>query len=69
MKESLWGGQVEKVESALRNEGAIMVEGAPGRIGGTTLHRELVTGCNPLASSALGEEFLRMITTPDRQRK
>ena len=62
MMESLWGGEVEKVESALRNEGAIMVEGASEKAGSTTLHRELVTGGNPLAANALGDRFLRMIS-------
>lgn len=62
MMETMWGGEVEKVESALRNEGAKMIEGAPEKIGGTTLHRELVTGGNPLAANALGDRFLRMIS-------
>lgn len=62
MMETMWGGEVEKVESALRNEGAKMIEGAPEKVGGTTLHRELVTGGNPLAANALGDRFLRMIS-------
>lgn len=62
MMESMWGGEVEKVESRLRDEGAVMVEGIPEKIGGTTLHRELVTGGNPLAANALGDRFLRMIS-------
>lgn len=62
MFETLMGGEVEKVESALRNEGAVMVEGMPEKIGGTTLHRELVTGANPMAANALGDRFLRMIS-------
>lgn len=60
--ELLWGGEVEKVESALRDAGAVLVEGAPEKIGDTTLHRELVTGGNPLAADALGERFLKMIS-------
>ncbi|KAJ5171715.1 hypothetical protein N7492_004308 [Penicillium capsulatum] len=62
MFETLMGGEVEKVESALRDEGAVMVEGMPEKIGGTTLHRELVTGANPMAANALGDRFLRMIS-------
>lgn len=62
LMESMWGGEVEKVESRLRDEGAVMVEGVPEKIGGTTLHRELVTGGNPLAANALGDRFLRMIS-------
>ena len=46
----------------MRDAGAVMVEGAPEKIGGTTLHRELVTGGNPLAANALGERFLKMIS-------
>ncbi|KAJ5467297.1 ThiJ/PfpI [Penicillium sp. IBT 31633x] len=62
MMEKLWGGEVEKVESALRNEGAVMVEGVAEKAGGTTLHRELVSGGNPLAANSLGDRFVRMIS-------
>jgi putative intracellular protease/amidase len=62
LMENVFGGEIEKVETALRNEGAIMVEGMPEKIGGTTLHRELVTGGNPLAANALGDRFLKMIS-------
>jgi len=62
MMETLWGGEVEKVESALRASGAVMVEGTPEKVGGTTLHRELLSGGNPLAASALGDRFLAMIS-------
>lgn len=62
LMETLWGGEVEKVEAALRDQGAIMVEGAPEKIGGTTLHRELVTGGNPLAANTLGDRFLKMLS-------
>lgn len=62
LMETLWAGEVQKVESALRDQGAVMVEGAAEKIGDTTLHRELVTGGNPLAANALGDRFLRMLT-------
>ncbi|KAB8069308.1 class I glutamine amidotransferase-like protein [Aspergillus leporis] len=62
MMESMWGGEVEKVESKLREEGAEMVEGAREKVGYTTLHRELVTGGNPLAANELGDRFLRMLS-------
>lgn len=62
MMETLWGGEVAKVESVLANEGALMVEGVGEKFGGTTLHRELVTGGNPLAANALGDRFVRMIS-------
>ncbi|KAJ5653890.1 class I glutamine amidotransferase-like protein [Penicillium lividum] len=60
--ETLLGAEIEKVESALRDAGAVMVEGMHEKIGGTTLHRELVTGGNPLAANALGDRFVRMIS-------
>ncbi|KAJ5583296.1 hypothetical protein N7535_001916 [Penicillium sp. DV-2018c] len=62
MMETMWGGEVEKVESALRNEGANMVEGVKEKFGGTTLHRELVSAGNPLAADTLGDRFLKMIS-------
>ncbi|KAL2823563.1 class I glutamine amidotransferase-like protein [Aspergillus cavernicola] len=60
--ETVLGGEVKKVESALRNEGAEMVEGAAEKIGQTTLHRELLTGGNPMAADELGNRFVRMIS-------
>ncbi|KAK5699232.1 hypothetical protein LTS12_028475 [Elasticomyces elasticus] len=62
LMETFMGGDIEKVESALRDEGAVMVEGAGEKIGYTTLHRELVTGANPMAANDLGDRFLRMIS-------
>ncbi|KAJ5945678.1 hypothetical protein N7454_002517 [Penicillium verhagenii] len=62
MVETLLGGEIDKVESALRDEGAVMVEGVSEKLGRTTLHRELVTGGNPLAANALGDRFVRMIS-------
>lgn len=60
--ETLLGGEVEKVESALRNEGADMVSGGGEKIGQTTLDHELLTGGNPLAADELGNRFVRMIS-------
>ncbi|KAJ5301110.1 uncharacterized protein N7443_006112 [Penicillium atrosanguineum] len=60
--ETLLGGEVEKVASALKDQGAVMVEGASEKFGGTTLHRELLTGGNPLAANALGDRFLKMLS-------
>ncbi|KAL2851125.1 isoprenoid synthase domain-containing protein [Aspergillus pseudoustus] len=60
--ETLLGGEVEKVESSLRNEGAEMVTGAGEKIGQTTLDRELLTGGNPMAAAQLGDRFVRMIS-------
>ncbi|KAJ5843836.1 uncharacterized protein N7525_001577 [Penicillium rubens] len=64
LMETLWGGEVEKVESTLRNEGAVMVEGVREKTGGTTLHRELVSAGNPVAASALGDRFPRGMGAP-----
>ncbi|KAL4994894.1 isoprenoid synthase domain-containing protein [Aspergillus recurvatus] len=60
--ESMLGGEVEKVETALMNAGAEMVEGAKEKVGQTTLHRELLTGGNPMAADELGNRFVRMIS-------
>ncbi|KAJ5940165.1 ThiJ/PfpI [Penicillium verrucosum] len=62
LMETLWGGEANKVESTLRNEGAVMVEGVREKTGGTTLHRELVSAGNPVAANALGDRFVRMIS-------
>lgn len=62
MMETMWGGVVEKVESAFCNEGANMIEGAKEITGGVMLHRELLTGGNPLAAEELGNRFLRMLS-------
>jgi putative intracellular protease/amidase len=60
--ETMWGGEIPKVESALRNEGAEMVEGPGEKIGTVTVDRELVTGGNPQAAGALGDRFLQMLS-------
>ncbi|KAL4953372.1 isoprenoid synthase domain-containing protein [Aspergillus filifer] len=60
--ESMLGGEIEKVESRLREEGAEMVTGLGEKAGYTTLHRELVTGGNPMAAEELGNRFVRMIS-------
>ncbi|KAF7718558.1 Molecular chaperone Hsp31 and glyoxalase 3 [Penicillium ucsense] len=62
MMETLMGAEIEKVESALRKEGAEMVQGMAEKVGSTTLHRELVSGANPMAANELGDRFLRMIS-------
>ncbi|RAL05440.1 type 1 glutamine amidotransferase domain-containing protein [Aspergillus ibericus CBS 121593] len=60
--ETWLGGKIEKVEGALRREGAVMVQGVKEGTGGTTLCRELLTGGNPLAAEELGERFVRMVS-------
>ncbi|OXC67079.1 hypothetical protein AYX13_04352 [Cryptococcus neoformans] len=61
MMETLWGGEVPKVESTLREAGAEMVEGLGEKIGRITVDRELVSGGNPLAANALAEQVLKMV--------
>jgi putative intracellular protease/amidase len=59
--ETLWRGEVDKVESALRENGAEMVEGVGEKAGAITVDREVVSGGNPLAAEALGNKFLDML--------
>lgn len=59
--ETMWGGEVPKVESTLREAGAEMVEGVGEKFGRITVDRELVSGGNPMAANALGEQFLKML--------
>jgi putative intracellular protease/amidase len=60
--ETMLGGEIKKVESSLRNEGAEMVEGPGEKVGSITVDRELVTGGNPQAANALGDQFLKMLS-------
>jgi putative intracellular protease/amidase len=60
--ETMLGGEIEKVESSLRNEGAEMITGTGEKIGQTTLDRELLTGGNPMAAGQLADRFVRMIS-------
>lgn len=60
METLLWG-EIEKVESRLRENGAEMVEGVREKIGGITVDREVVSGGNPLAAASLGDKFLEML--------
>jgi putative intracellular protease/amidase len=61
MMETALGGEIPKVESALREAGAEMVEGAREKAGAITVDRELVTGGNPLAAAALGDKFVELL--------
>ncbi|KAF7594150.1 hypothetical protein BBP40_009999 [Aspergillus hancockii] len=62
MMEAMIGGEIEKVESDLRDQGAVMVEGVKEKVGSITVDRELVTGANPMAADALGDQFLKMLS-------
>ncbi|KAK4237341.1 ThiJ/PfpI family protein [Achaetomium macrosporum] len=59
--ETLLRGEIEKVESRLREAGADMQEGAGEKIGQITVDREVVSGGNPMAADALGNKFLQML--------
>lgn len=61
LMETLFWGEIEKVESALRNEGAEMVEGIGEKVGRITVDREVISGGNPMAADALGDKFLQMM--------
>lgn len=61
MMEMMLGGEIRKVEAALREAGAEMVEGVGKTVGGITVDGEVVSGANPMAAGALGEEFVRML--------
>ena len=54
-------GEVDKVESALRREGAEMVEGVGTAVGGITVDREVVSAANPMGAEALGRRFVEML--------
>lgn len=60
--ETLLRGEIDKVESALRDAGADMVEGAGEKVGAITVDKEVVSGGNPLAADALGNKFLELLS-------
>jgi putative intracellular protease/amidase len=59
--ETLFWGEIEKVESALKKEGAEMVTGLSTMAGSITVDREVVSGGNPMAANALGDKFIEMM--------
>ncbi|KAF2249895.1 ThiJ/PfpI family protein [Trematosphaeria pertusa] len=61
METAAFRGEVTKVESALREEGAEMVEGVSTAIGNITVDREVVSGANPMAADTLGKKFIEML--------
>ncbi|ORX94745.1 hypothetical protein BCR34DRAFT_499020, partial [Clohesyomyces aquaticus] len=61
MMEWMLGGEVKKVESALREAGAEMEEGLATKVGSITVDREVVSGANPMAANVLGDRFLEMM--------
>lgn len=61
METAVFRGEVEKVASALSEEGAEMVEGVSTAMGSITVDREVVSGDNPMAADALGKKFIEMM--------
>ncbi|KAG9526443.1 ThiJ/PfpI family protein [Aureobasidium sp. EXF-12298] len=61
MMETMLGAEIPKVESALRAEGAEMVEGLAQKVGYITVDREVVSGANPMAADAMGDKFIQMM--------
>jgi len=61
MVELMKGGEIKKVESSLRDAGAIMIEGAAEKFGSITEDREVVSGGNPMAADSLADTFLYMM--------
>ncbi|KAI4759927.1 ThiJ/PfpI family protein [Aureobasidium sp. EXF-3400] len=61
MMETMLGAEIPKVESALRAEGAEMVEGVAQKVGYITVDREVVSGDNPMAANAMADKFIEMM--------
>lgn len=61
MMETILQGEITKVESTLREEGADIQEGIVKSLGSITVDRELVTGDNPTSANAIGDKFLEML--------
>ncbi|EIN14256.1 ThiJ/PfpI family protein [Punctularia strigosozonata HHB-11173 SS5] len=59
--EYIKGGEIPKVETALDQAGANMIEDAGTKFGKITVDRELVSGANPMAANVLGDKFIEMI--------
>ncbi|KAK1908818.1 hypothetical protein P3342_006697 [Pyrenophora teres f. teres] len=59
--ETIMRGQIDKVESTLREEGADMQEGIAKSMGSITVDRELITGDNPMSANAIGDKFVEMM--------
>ena len=56
------GGTVpSKVETSLREAGAVMITGTGEKFGSITVDQELVSGANPLAAEALGAHLVEML--------
>lgn len=61
LMDTILGGEIPKVESALREAGANMVEGLAEKAGYITVDREVVSGGNPLAANSLADKMLELL--------
>ncbi|KAF2032880.1 class I glutamine amidotransferase-like protein [Setomelanomma holmii] len=61
MMEVWFRGEIDKVKSTLKEEGANMQEGVAKSLGNITIDRELVTGDSPMSAAAIGDKFLEML--------
>jgi putative intracellular protease/amidase len=61
LMETIFRGEITKVEGTLREEGVDMQEGVAKSLGSITVDRELVSGDNPMAAGAIGDKFLEML--------
>lgn len=59
--ETMLRGEIDKVESTLRDHGAEMQQGVAKSAGYITVDREVATGDNPMSANALGDKFLEML--------
>lgn len=59
--ETIFRGEITKVEGTLREEGADMQEGIAKTLGSITVDREVITGDNPMSANAIGDKFLEML--------
>lgn len=59
--ETMLRGEITKVESTLKENGADMQEGIAKSMGNITVDREVITGENPMSANAIGDKFLEMI--------
>jgi putative intracellular protease/amidase len=59
--ETMLRGEIDKVETTLREQGADMQQGVAKSLGSITVDREVVTGDNPMSADAIGDKFLEML--------
>lgn len=59
--ETMLRGEVDRVESSLRDAGAVMVEGMGEKVRQITVDREVISGGDPMAANALRNKFVEML--------